>query len=51
MDSLRDATDLPAAGKFEVSREVEGENVTIRGFMLNGIPRLGTAFNPDKFPR
>ncbi|MFD6275438.1 Hint domain-containing protein [Streptomyces sp. NPDC060209] len=50
MDSLKGATDLPAAGKYEVSRVIGGETVTIRGAVVNGVPRLGTAFIPGKFP-
>ncbi|WP_139238228.1 hypothetical protein [Streptomyces aidingensis] len=46
VDSLGDVSDLPAAGRFEVSRVIDGENVTIRGVVVNGIPRIGTAFNP-----
>jgi hypothetical protein len=50
MDSLHGATDLPAAGRYEVNREISGETVTIRGAVVNGVPRLGTAFIPGKFP-
>ncbi|MFD6201445.1 Hint domain-containing protein, partial [Streptomyces rubiginosohelvolus] len=50
VNSLDDAADLPAAGRFEVRRVIDGENVTIRGAVVNGVPRIGTAFNPDKFP-
>ncbi|MFT2016417.1 polymorphic toxin-type HINT domain-containing protein [Streptomyces sp. 796.1] len=50
VDSLGDASDLPAGGRFEVGRVIDGENVTIRGAVVNGVPRIGTAFNPDKFP-
>ncbi|MFG2880725.1 polymorphic toxin-type HINT domain-containing protein [Streptomyces sp. NPDC048297] len=50
VDSLGDVSDLPTAGRFEVGRVIDGENVTIRGAVVNGIPRIGTAFNPDKFP-
>ncbi|MER5907448.1 polymorphic toxin-type HINT domain-containing protein [Streptomyces mirabilis] len=51
MDSLHGATDLPAAGRYEVNREIAGETVTIRGAVVNGVPRLGRAFVPGKFPR
>ncbi|MFJ6792818.1 polymorphic toxin-type HINT domain-containing protein [Streptomyces sp. NPDC091268] len=50
MDSLDGATDLPGIGKYIVKREIHGEMVTIRGAMVNGIPRLGTAFIEGKFP-
>ncbi|MCZ7416925.1 polymorphic toxin-type HINT domain-containing protein [Streptomyces sp. WMMC897] len=50
VDSLGDVSDLPTAGRFEVGRVIDGENVTIRGAVVNGVPRIGTAFNPDKFP-
>ncbi|MCX4237245.1 polymorphic toxin-type HINT domain-containing protein [Streptomyces ortus] len=50
MDSLHGATDFPAAGRYEVNREIAGETVTIRGAVVNGVPRLGTAFIPGKFP-
>ncbi|WP_405692724.1 Hint domain-containing protein [Streptomyces sp. NBC_01185] len=50
MNSLKGAKDLPAAGRYEVSRVIEGETVTIRGAIVNGVPRLGTAFIPGKFP-
>ncbi len=50
VDSLGDAADLPQAGRFEVVRTIIGEQVTIRGAMVNGIPRLGTAFIRSAFP-
>ncbi len=50
VDSLGDASDLPQAGKFEVDRTIAGEQVTIRGAMVNGVPRIGTAFIPSAFP-
>lgn len=49
VDSLGDVSDLPAAGRFEVGRVIDGENVTIRGAVVNDVPKIGTAFNPDKF--
>lgn len=49
LDSLKDADDMPKGGLYEVTRIIEGEKVTIRGAMVKGIPRLGTAFNPDKY--
>ncbi|SDY28376.1 intein C-terminal splicing region/intein N-terminal splicing region [Amycolatopsis xylanica] len=50
VDSLHTIDDLPASGAFEVLRTIEGEVVTIRGAVVNGIPRLGTAFIAGKFP-
>ncbi|MFC3998398.1 polymorphic toxin-type HINT domain-containing protein [Nocardiopsis sediminis] len=50
VNSLGDAADLPQSGRFEVSRIIEGEQVTIRGAMVNGVPRIGTAFIPSAFP-
>ncbi|TDB77554.1 polymorphic toxin-type HINT domain-containing protein [Micromonospora sp. KC723] len=49
-DSLRCTCGLPAQGPFEVQREIYGETVTIRGAVVNGVPRIGTAFIPSKFP-
>lgn len=46
LESLEGATDLPQSGVFEVSRSVPGEDVVIRGAVINGVPRLGTAFVP-----
>ncbi len=37
---------LPAAGKFEITTVIYGYNVTIRGAVVDGIPRIGTAFIP-----
>ncbi len=45
VDSLR-CCGLPASGPFEVQRVIYGETVTIRGAMVNGVPRIGTAFIP-----
>ncbi|MFT4087068.1 MAG: hypothetical protein QM658_07905 [Gordonia sp. (in: high G+C Gram-positive bacteria)] len=42
--SLDGATDLPAAGPFEVERVISGQNVVIRGAVVNGVPRIGTVF-------
>ena len=44
VDSLGAGQDLPAAGPFEVTRLVGGEEVTIRGAMVDGVPKIGTAF-------
>lgn len=49
VDSLGDAGDLPARGRFEVGRIIDGEKVTIRGSVVDGVPRIGTAFIPDKY--
>jgi hypothetical protein len=37
-------TSLPEAGRFEVAVNVLGRNVTVRGAVVNGIPRVGTMF-------
>ncbi|WP_229816322.1 RHS repeat-associated core domain-containing protein [Streptomyces lucensis] len=50
VNSLGDGDDLPEAGGFVVDRTIDGETVTIRGAMVNGVPRVGTAFIQDKFP-
>jgi hypothetical protein len=50
VDTLNDVPDLPDRGRFEVDRVINGEVVTIRGAVVNGIPRLGTAFISSKFP-
>ena len=49
-DSLRCSCGLPTTGRFEVQRVIYGETVTIRGAIVNGVPRIGTAFVPSKFP-
>ena len=36
----------PATGVFEVPITVGGQNVVVRGAVLNGIVKLGTAFTP-----
>ncbi|MEV6983134.1 polymorphic toxin-type HINT domain-containing protein [Sphaerisporangium sp. NPDC051017] len=46
VDSLADIDDLPDSGVFEVTRIVAGVRVTIRGAMVRGVPRIGTAFRP-----
>ncbi|MCE7001204.1 hypothetical protein LZG04_41250 [Saccharothrix sp. S26] len=35
-----------ATGKFEVQRDIGGHLITIRGFVHNGVPKIGTAFIP-----
>ncbi len=47
---LVESDDLPKSGGFVVDRTIHGETVTIRGAMVNAIPRVGTAFSRDKFP-
>jgi hypothetical protein len=44
--SLSDGAGLPESGPFEVTRTIQGEAVTIRGAVVNGVPKLGTAFIP-----
>jgi RHS repeat-associated protein len=36
--------DIPSDGLFEVTRTIGGQSVTIRGAVVNGIPRVGTMF-------
>ncbi|BBJ43934.1 hypothetical protein SSPO_066520 [Streptomyces antimycoticus] len=50
VNSLGEKDDLPDAGGFVVKRTIDGEVVTIRGAMVKGVPRVGTAFIEDKFP-
>ncbi|MGW7529788.1 DUF6531 domain-containing protein [Streptomyces sp. NPDC054783] len=50
LNSLGEGDDLPESGGFVVDRTIDGETVTIRGAMVNGIPRIGTAFIQEKFP-
>ncbi len=44
--SLSDGAGLPESGPFEVTRTIQGEVVTIRGAVVNGVPKIGTAFIP-----
>lgn len=37
---------LPDAGKFEVTTVVDGQDVVVRGIVIDGIARIGTAFTP-----
>ena len=46
LDALNSTGLLPAAGKFEINVLVAGENVTVRGFMHGGVPKIGTMFVP-----
>lgn len=48
--SLGDKSDLPKKGSFEVERNIGGETVTIRGAVVDGTPRIGTAFIASKYP-
>lgn len=42
--SLYQSCKLPASGTFEIVTKIYGYNVTIRGAMVDGLPRIGTAF-------
>lgn len=44
-ESLEGA-DLPSSGLFEVTRTIGGESVTIRGAVVDGVPKIGTMFIP-----
>jgi hypothetical protein len=44
--SLGQSGSLPLSGTFEVSLNVYDQNVIVRGAMINGVPRIGTAFIP-----
>ncbi|TGN66335.1 hypothetical protein EXE59_22035 [Nocardioides eburneiflavus] len=37
---------LPQAGRFEIAQSIGGQAVVIRGAVVDGIPRIGTAFTP-----
>lgn len=37
---------LPASGPFRVARSIGGQTVIIRGAVVDGTPRIGTAFTP-----
>lgn len=50
VNSLQDGGGLPANGPFEVTRTINGQNITIRGAMVKGIPKIGTAFDPSAYP-
>jgi hypothetical protein len=50
VNSLQDGDGLPANGVFEVTRTINGQQITIRGAMLNGVPKIGTAFDPSAYP-
>jgi hypothetical protein len=50
VNSLQDGDGLPAKGTFEVTRTINGQEITIRGAMVNGVPKIGTAFDPSAYP-
>lgn len=37
---------LPRSGLFEVMRQVGGQSVVVRGAVVDGVVRIGTAFTP-----
>ena len=37
---------LPKSGPFQITREIGGQNVVIRGAVVDGVPKIGTAFTP-----
>lgn len=37
---------LPKSGPFQVTREIGGQTVVIRGAVVDGVPKVGTAFTP-----
>lgn len=37
---------LPRAGRFEIAQSIGGQTVIIRGAVVDGVPRIGTAFTP-----
>lgn len=39
-----DGAALPSSGLFEVTTQVGGQSVVIRGAVVDGVPRVGTAF-------
>jgi hypothetical protein len=50
INSLGDGAGLPGQGPFEVSRVINDQTTTIRGAMVDGVPRIGTAFDLTAFP-
>lgn len=44
--SISQSGQLPAAGNFEIVTTIYGYSVTIRGAVVNGVTRIGTAFIP-----
>lgn len=50
---LRDGqftVEAPKSDGFASDRTIDGETVTVRGAMVNGVPRVETAFIRGKFP-
>ena len=41
-----DGVALPSSGTFEVTTQVAGQSVVIRGAVVDGVARIGTAFTP-----
>lgn len=39
-----DGADLPCSGLFEVTSQVAGRSVVVRGVVVDGVTRIGTAF-------
>jgi hypothetical protein len=37
---------VPGSGRFTVTRTIGGESVVIDGAVVNGVPRIGTAYIP-----
>ena len=37
---------LPVSGKFEATIELGGSQVTVRGYVVDGLPDIGTMFVP-----
>jgi hypothetical protein len=50
VNSLQDGDGLPVNGIFEVARTINGQQITIRGAMVNGVLKIGTAFDPSAYP-
>lgn len=43
---VRNLGSLPKSGPFEVTRQIGGQSVTIRGAVTDGVPKIGTVFTP-----
>ncbi|MCT2586648.1 WXG100-like domain-containing protein [Actinophytocola gossypii] len=43
---MRSLDPPPGPGIFEVQRDIGGHLITIRGFVVDGVPKIGTAFIP-----
>ena len=41
---ILDGADLPSSGLFEVTSQVAGQSVVVRGVVVDGVTRVGTAF-------